>query len=82
MQEHHVASLETGSFMGWQEGSSSDVPSMKSRSYYSQDSVRAQDVDTRGGATHRSDIKPLSVRSPGLKLTASWLGRHSLYEAP
>lgn len=68
--------------MGWQEGSSLDVPSMDSRSYYSQDSLRVQDPDVRGVATYRSDIESPSARSPGLKPTASWLGRHSIYEMP
>lgn len=67
--------------MGWA-GSSLDVPSMDSRSYYSQDSLRVQDADGRGVATYRSDIESPSVRSPGLKPTASWLGRHSIYEMP
>lgn len=67
--------------MGWA-GSSLDVPSMDSRSYYSQDSLRIQDADGRGVATYRSDIESPSVRSPGLKPTASWLGRHSIYEMP
>lgn len=68
--------------MGWQEGSSLDVPSMDSRSYYSQDSLRVQDPDGRGVAIYRSDIESPSARSPGLKPTASWLGRHSIYEMP
>lgn len=68
--------------MGWQEGSSLDVPSMDSRSYYSQDSLKIQDADGRGVATYRSDIESPSARSPGLKPTASWLGRHSIYEMP
>lgn len=68
--------------MGWQEGSSLDVPSMDSRSYYSQDSLRVQDPDGRGVVTYRSDIESPSARSPGLKPTASWLGRHSIYEMP
>lgn len=67
--------------MGWA-GSSLDVPSMDSRSNYSQDSLRIQDADGRGVATYRSDIESPSVRSPGLKPTASWLGRHSIYEMP
>lgn len=68
--------------MGWQEGSNLDIPSMDSRSYYSQDSLRIQDADGRGIATYRSDIESPSARSPGLKPTASWLGRHSIYEMP
>lgn len=68
--------------MGWEEGSSLDVPSIDSRSYYSHDSLRVQDADGRGVATYRSDIESPSARSPGLKPTASWLGRHSIYEMP
>lgn len=68
--------------MGWREGSSLDVPSVDSQSYYSRDSLRIQDADGRGVATFRSDIESPSARSPGLKPTASWLGRHSVYEMP
>ncbi|KAK2600385.1 hypothetical protein N8I77_009923 [Diaporthe amygdali] len=63
--------------MGWRDSSNID-----SQSYYSQDSLRAGDADVRGVATYRSDIESPSARSPGFKPTASWLGRHSVYELP
>lgn len=68
--------------MGWREGSNADSPSVDNHSYYSQGSLRVRDADSQGVATYRSDIESPSARSPGLKPTASWLGRHSIYEMP